>query len=212
MTPEEKLQQYLEDGILPEESDELRQLLEDDALYEAYIQYERIDAELKALPRPKLSADFTARVMAALPDAPGSAPVVPIREVATPHTTKTRKPHSKQMVWLQKHPGLIAAVLFMSLMSSATLGLWSSSTETMTYTKVPGIVVSENEVVVPKDVTIDRDITVQGGDLRIEGTVNGNATAVHGRAYLASAGEVSGEIEQIDQMFEWIWYSIKQLF
>ncbi len=116
------------------------------------------------------------------------------------------------MTWFRKHPGLIAAVLFFSLMSSATLGLWNGSAETMTYTKVPGIVVTANEVVVPEGVTIERDITVQGGDLRIEGKVEGNATAVHGRAYLASAGEVTGELEQIDQIFEWLWYSIKQLF
>ena len=211
MTPEEKVQQYLEDGVLPEESDELRQLLEDDELYESYLQYERIDAELKALPRPKLSADFTARVMAALPEtsvqtAPDS--VVPFSKPVR----KERKPHSKQMLWLQRHPGLIAAVLFFSLMSSATLGLWSSASETMTYTKVPGVIVSENEVIVPAGVTVEKDITVQGGDLRIEGTVNGNATAVNGRAYLASAGQVTGELEQIDQMFEWIWYSMKQLF
>ncbi len=106
----------------------------------------------------------------------------------------------------------MAAALFFSLMSSATLGLWNESTETMTYTKVPGIVVTSNEVVVPQGVTVERDITVQGGDLRIEGTVNGNATAVHGRAYLASAGEVTGELEQIDRMFEWMWYSFKQIF
>jgi anti-sigma factor RsiW len=211
LTPEEKVQQYLEDGVLPEESDELRQLLEDDELYESYLQYERIDAELKALPRPKLSADFTARVMAALPEPPAqTAPdsVVPLSKPVR----KERKPHSKQMLWLQRHPGLIAAVLFFSLMSSATLGLWSSASETMTYTKVPGVIVSENEVIVPAGVTVEKDITVQGGDLRIEGTVNGNATAVNGRAYLASAGQVTGELEQIDQMFEWIWYSMKQLF
>ncbi|MGA9468735.1 MAG: hypothetical protein WBV10_14015 [Exiguobacterium marinum] len=211
MTPEEKVQQYLEDGVLPEESDELRQLLEDDELYESYLQYERIDAELKALPRPKLSADFTTRVMAAIPETPvqkGPDTVVSLSK----SVRKERKPHSKQMIWLQRHPGLIAAVLFFSLMSSATLGLWSSASETMTYTKVPGVVVSENEVIVPAGVTVEKDITVQGGDLRIEGTVQGDATAVNGRAYLASAGQVTGELEQIDQMFEWIWYSMKQLF
>lgn len=212
MTPEEKLQQYLEDGILPEESDELRQLLEDDTLYEAYLQYERIDAELKALPRPKLSEDFTARVMAALPDAKARPLHVAPAPQEQPPTKKVRRGHSRQMTWFRKHPGLIAAVLFFSLMSSATLGLWNGSTETMTYTKVPGIVVTANEVIVPEGVTVERDITVQGGNLRVEGKVEGNATAVHGRAYLASAGEVTGELEQIDRIFEWIWYSIKQLF
>ncbi|WP_214829314.1 polymer-forming cytoskeletal protein [Exiguobacterium algae] len=211
MTPEEKLQQYLEDGVLPEESEELRQLLEDEKLYRAYLQYERIDAELKALPRPKLSADFTSRVMASLPDQQTVKNVEPISNAHT-RRGKITPPRSRQMVWLQKHPALIAAVLFFSLMSSATLGLWNSSTETMTYTKAPGIIVTDNEVVVPAGVTVDRDLTVQGGNLRVEGTVKGNATAVHGRAYLASAGEVTGDLEQIDQIFEWVWYSIKQLF
>jgi hypothetical protein len=67
----------------------------------------------------------------------------------------------------------MAAALFFSLMSSATLGLWNESTETMTYTKVPDIIVTAKEVIVPPGVIVDRDITVQGGDLRIEGKVNG---------------------------------------
>jgi len=45
-------------------------------------------------------------------------------------------------------------------LSSATLGLWSSASETMTYTKVPGVIVSENEVIVPAGVTVEKDITV----------------------------------------------------
>jgi negative regulator of sigma E activity len=103
LTPEEKLQQYLEDGILPEESDELSQLLEDDTLYEAYLQYERIDAELKALPRPKLSDDFTSRVMAALPEAKTRPVVTPIQD-ADKRLKPNRKPHSKRMAWFRKHP------------------------------------------------------------------------------------------------------------
>ena len=28
---------------------------------------------------------------------------------------------------------------------------------------------------------------------------------------MASAGEVNGELQQVDQMFEWLWFSLKDL-
>ena len=53
---------------------------------------------------------------------------------------------------------------------------------------------------------------VRNGDIRIEGTVEGNVTVVNGDKYLASAGEVTGEIEEINEIFSWLWYQIKNGF
>ncbi|MES9793141.1 anti-sigma factor, partial [Priestia megaterium] len=32
---------------------------------------------------------------------------------------------------------------------------------------------------------------------------------IHGDKYLASAGEVTGNIEELDKIFDWVWYNVK---
>jgi hypothetical protein len=50
---------------------------------------------------------------------------------------------------------------------------------------------------------------VRNGEIKVEGKVNGNVTVINGNQYLASAGQVTGEIQELDQLFEWVWYTIK---
>ncbi|CQR48470.1 Anti-sigma-W factor RsiW [Paraliobacillus sp. PM-2] len=47
-------------------------------------------------------------------------------------------------------------------------------------------------------------------DLQIDGNVNGNVTLINGEHLMASAGNINGEIEQVNQVFEWMWYHIKK--
>lgn len=49
---------------------------------------------------------------------------------------------------------------------------------------------------------------VKNGDLVVEGEVDGNVTVINGQ-YMASSAVVSGRIEEIDEVFEWLWYTIK---
>jgi hypothetical protein len=56
---------------------------------------------------------------------------------------------------------------------------------------------------------VQGDLVVRNGNTRIEGKVNGSVTVINGSNYLASAGEVTGEIRELDQMFEWLWYKMK---
>ena len=51
---------------------------------------------------------------------------------------------------------------------------------------------------------------VRNGKLKIEGEVDGNVTVINGEQYMASAGKVTGDIEEINEVFEWIWYHIKE--
>lgn len=76
-------------------------------------------------------------------------------------------------------------------------------------TKQEDLVVENGTVIVPEGKVIDGDITVKNGNLRIEGKVNGNVTIINGERYLASAGDVTGDIEEINEVFEWIWYKMK---
>ncbi|WP_322619377.1 bactofilin family protein [Bacillus fonticola] len=62
----------------------------------------------------------------------------------------------------------------------------------------------------PEGEVVSGDIVVKNGEIRIEGQVDGDVTIINGERYLASAGDVTGEIEEIDQVFSWLWYHIKK--
>ncbi|MDS8935009.1 hypothetical protein RLK94_00470, partial [Streptococcus pneumoniae] len=64
---------------------------------------------------------------------------------------------------------------------------------------------------VPEGQTVVGDLTIRNGDLRVDGELEGDVTIVNGQ-YMASSGVINGEIEEIDQAFEWLWYTIKGTF
>jgi hypothetical protein len=49
---------------------------------------------------------------------------------------------------------------------------------------------------------------VKNGDILVEGSVDGNITVINGQ-YMASTANVTGQIDEINQAFEWLWYKIK---
>ena len=78
------------------------------------------------------------------------------------------------------------------------------------FSKDPDVVVLGQTVIVPEGKTVEGDMVVKNGDIKVEGTVQGNLTVINGDKYLAGAGEVTGDIEEIDQLFEWVWYNVKE--
>src|SRR5690606_2056416 len=77
--------------------------------------------------------------------------------------------------------------------------------------KHPNLVIENNTVTVPEGEVVKGDVLVRNGTLRIEGKVDGDVTVINGERYLASAGEVSGDIKVVDEMFEWLWFHIKSI-
>ncbi len=69
--------------------------------------------------------------------------------------------------------------------------------------------VQNDKVIVPEGEVVKGDVVVKNGDLEIKGEVEGNVTVINGQQYMASAGKVTGEIEEVDAIFEWLWYHIK---
>lgn len=69
--------------------------------------------------------------------------------------------------------------------------------------------VKNNTVIVPEGEVVKGDVTVKNGKLIIEGKVDGDVTIVNGEKYTASAGQVTGQIHEINEVFDWIWYKIK---
>lgn len=124
-----------------------------------------------------------------------------------------RLPKEKKRVgvnrWFRHHPLLTAASLFIILMTSSLISTWNKDQE-FSVTKQPNLVVHNNTVIVPEGEVIKGDITVRNGDLQIEGKVEGDVTVINGDNYLASAGNVTGEIKEVNEVFEWIWYHVKK--
>src|SRR5699024_2750801 len=81
------------------------------------------------------------------------------------------------------------------------------------------LVIKGDTVIVPEGVTVEGDLLVKNGKLKIEGTVDGNVTLVKSilldnkskvDGIMDSAGEISGEMKQVDEAIEWIWFNIKK--
>ena len=132
-------------------------------------------------------ADFTAKVMAQLPK-------------------EAKRSGAKR--WLKSHPFLTAAAMFLILMTGSVFSSYNQD-EHFSVSKQPDLVVDGETVIVPAGKTVDGDVVVQNGDIRIEGEVKGNVTVINGQEHMAKAGNVTGSIHVIDQAFEWLWYKIK---
>ena len=110
--------------------------------------------------------------------------------------------------WFHSHPLLTAAAMFMILMSASLFSSFNDDQQ-FSFTKQPNIVVEGERVIVPAGETVNGDLVVKNGDLQIDGEVNGDVTIINGTKYMASTANVTGDIEEINQAFDWHWYKIK---
>jgi len=129
------------------------------------------------------------------------------------HVT-TRLPKEKSRAgmkrWLHGHPLLTAAALFMILMSASLFTSFNEDQQ-FSFTKQPNIVVEGHKVIVPEGETVVGDLVVKNGDIQIDGVVDGNVTIINGTQYMASTANVTGEIDEINQAFDWLWYKMKNI-
>jgi anti-sigma factor RsiW len=124
-----------------------------------------------------------------------------------------RLPKEKKKIgmkrWLKTHPLMAAASLFIILMAGSMLSSWNQDKD-FSVSKQKNLIVKNNTVIVPKGETVNGDVIVRNGKIRIEGEVKGNVTVINGEKYMASAGRVTGQIEEVNKVFDWIWYQMKQ--
>ncbi|OMP68463.1 anti-sigma factor family protein [Domibacillus epiphyticus] len=114
--------------------------------------------------------------------------------------------------WFRNHPFFTAAALFFLLMGGGLFSLLEQGDDHFAFTKNSELKVESETVIVPEGVVIEEDIVVKNGNVRIEGAVDGDVTVINGERYMASAGKVTGEIEEIDRLFSRLWFEIKSLF
>ncbi|WP_226671351.1 anti-sigma factor family protein [Metabacillus litoralis] len=128
-----------------------------------------------------------------------------------------RLPKEKRTVswnrWFKGHPLLSAASLFLLLMTGSLFSAWNED-QHFSVSKQSNLVVENSRVTVPEGEVVEGDVTVKNGTLSIEGTINGDVTVINGEIingekYVASAGQVTGDINEVNELFEWLWYHIK---
>ena len=125
-----------------------------------------------------------------------------------------RLPKEKKQVgvnrWLRNHPLLAAAALFFLMMSVSTFSSFGNDQQ-FSVTKQPNLIVEGETVIVPAGEVVKGDVVVKNGELHVDGEVDGNITVISGSKYMASTAVVTGEIEEIHEAFDWLWYKIKKV-
>ncbi|SER32138.1 Transmembrane transcriptional regulator (anti-sigma factor RsiW) [Gracilibacillus ureilyticus] len=186
----ELMHQYLDGDITGNDEEALRSHLRScEACQTHFRELKRTVALITTNVDLQPSADFTNKVMAQLPK---------------------EKKRSTVRRWVRIHPLVTAAAIFFILMSSSLLSFWNQDHQ-LSYPKGMNLVVENDTVIVPEGVTIENDLEIKNGNIKINGEVKGDVVIINGENLTASAGSVAGEIEQVDQMFGWLWYKLKNL-
>ncbi|RFB09681.1 anti-sigma factor [Bacillus sp. HNG] len=186
----ELMHNYLDEDISEEEEKLLREhLLTCESCHQHFHELKKTIALVQSTSHISAPTDFTLKVMQILPK--------------EKRTVSFRR-------WFREHPMLTAASLFLLLMAGSLFSVWSES-EQFSVSKQPNLIVENNTVIVPEGETVKGDVVVKNGKIVIEGAVDGDVTVINGENYMASAGNVTGEIKEVNQMFEWLWYHIKKV-
>lgn len=98
--------------------------------------------------------------------------------------------------------------VFIVLMTGSLFSTYNQD-EHFSVSKQSNLLVEGETVIVPAGETVEGNVVVQNGNIRIEGEVKGDVTVINGHNYMSKAGNVTGSIHVIDQAFEWMWYKIK---
>ena len=198
----ELMHKYLDGDLCKEEEIQLRTHLETcEACQHHFHELKRTITLIKSAEHFAAPNDFTQKVMDRLP------------------TEKKRVTYKR---WFKTHPVLTAAAIFFVLMMTGMFASWSEDGQ-LVVSKQEELVIQGDTVIVPEGVTVPGDVLVKNGKLLIKGTIDGNVTLVNGKlisydetlngdGLMASAGGVNGELETVDQMFEWMWYQLKSFF
>lgn len=160
-------------------------------------EFKKSMALVQSLSHTHAPEGFTERVMAALP----------------PEQRKKRKLDWKKH--LLQHPFLVAASLFILLMTGSMFSTWSQGRDQFQVSapQKQNLIIDQatHTVIVPKGQKVQGDIEVRNGNINVEGDVTGNVVAINGDVVRASTAHISGEVEEIHVVLEWIWYNTKKV-
>lgn len=194
---------YLDGDISTEDESLLKKHLEDcEDCQKHFHELNRTITLIRSAERIEAPDGFTENVMRKLP---------------------TEKKRIKYKRWFKQHPILVAAAIFFILMIGSLSSTFNQGTDQLVVSTQEELVIDGDTVIVPAGVIVPGDVYVKNGDLLVLGTVDGNVTLFNGElldgdsqleggGLMASAGGVNGDLETVDQTFEWIWYHVKNFF
>ncbi|MGY0693971.1 anti-sigma-W factor RsiW [Virgibacillus sp. FSP13] len=195
----ELMHKYLDGDLTKSEEESLRGHLENcESCQQHFHELKRTITWIQSAEQVEAPPNFTKNVMEKLPK------------------EKKRVSYSR---WFKAHPVITAAAIFFIFMFSGVFSAWNQDNQ-LVVSKQENLVIEGDTVIVPEGVTVSGDLVVKNGDLKIDGTVDGNVTLINGKlldstingeGLMASVGEVNGEFQQVDQVFEWIWYHLKNI-
>ncbi|WP_425445159.1 zf-HC2 domain-containing protein [Virgibacillus subterraneus] len=195
----EFMHKYLDGDLTKQEETNLRRHLEEcEACQKHFHELKRTITLIQSAEHISAPADFTTNVMKKLP---------------------TEKKHVRYKRWFRAHPIITSAAIFFIFMFSGIFSAWNQESE-LVVSKQENLIIQGDTVIVPEGVTVSGDLLVKNGNLRIDGTVDGNVTlinselvddSIEGSGLMASAGEVNGELKEVDRIFEWIWFHLKDM-
>ncbi|MRH43827.1 anti-sigma factor [Aquibacillus halophilus] len=185
------MHKYLDGELTKKEEQQLRSHLQScNACQHHFHELKRTVTLLKSNSHIQAPRNFTDRVINNLPK---------------------EKKRVSYMRWFKDHPVVTAAAIFFIFMFGSIFTAYDQDTQ-LSVTKNKNLIIqADNTVIVPEGITVEGDLVIKNGDLKIDGSVNGDVTIINGEHLRASAGDISGEIKQVNQIFEWIWYHIKDM-
>lgn len=194
----ELMHTYLDGDLTKEEESHLLHHLKSCKVCQRHFhELKRTISTIKYTEEVEVPHDFTSNVMDRLP-----------RE----------KRSAKYTRWLKAHPVITAAAIFFILMFSGVVSMWNQEGK-LVVSKQEDLIIEGDTVIVPEGVTVEGDLLVKNGKLKIDGTVDGDVTLVKStliqddvgadNGIMASVGDISGEMEHVDKAYGWIWFNIK---
>lgn len=187
------LHEYLDGGLDRRESAVLKEhMLVCEACRRRLQQYEKVEAFVHAWPPQQMPEGLTERVMQVLP---------PVSE------------HHPWYQWIRRHPAVSVAAAFFLVMMSVFISTWNDDRELLVKGKdLQSVVIQGSTVYVPAGKKVAGDLTVENGELMVDGDIEGNIVVIDGSVNLASTAHISGQIKEIDEAFSWVLYKMNQWF
>ncbi|WP_085993609.1 anti-sigma factor family protein [Oceanobacillus senegalensis] len=196
----ELMHKYLDGDLQPEEETTLRTHLNAcEECHNHFYELKRTIALVQSSETMQAPDSFTENVMKNLP---------------------VEKKQYKYKRWFRSHPVLTAAAIFFIFMLSGVFAQWNQDSE-LVVSKQENLIIRGDTVIVPENEAVEGDLVVQNGDLIVKGTIDGDVTIINGELLedsidgerlMASVGNINGEIQTVDQVFEWLWYQMKNVF
>jgi anti-sigma factor RsiW len=185
---------YLDKDIQAESQTDLHHHLQGCAkCHHHFKQLEKADAFVRMLTRTQVPEGLTERVVNAVAPAP--------------------KKQSSWLRWAKRHPAVSVAAVFLFVMMGSLFSLWNQDTDLMVKgNDLDHIVIQGDKVIIPQGETINGDLTVENGQIQVDGEIRGNLVVIDGSILSASTANISGDVKSIDQALDWVWYKMNEMF